>query len=59
MGLKEYTFRGSVWQFEEGEQPSSAVPVESLTAQPAEEFKARTPLNKARRPVNKADGGSR
>lgn len=48
MALKEYRWRGNTWQFEEGEEPAGAVPVERKAAQLAN--KAARPANKARTP---------
>lgn len=41
--LKEYKWRGSTWQFEEGRAPADAVPV-------AAEKAAKAPRNKAAAP---------
>lgn len=46
MALKEYSWRGNTWQFEESEAPADAVPVRAE--------KAAKPANKSRRPANKA-----
>lgn len=43
MVLKEYEWRGSTYQFEEGKQPKDAV-----------EVKAKAPQNKQVKPKNKA-----
>ena len=44
--LKHYIWRGSEWQFEEGEQPADAVELKPV--------KAAEPQNKAVKPANKA-----
>ncbi len=46
--LKHYVWRGSEWQFEEGEQPKEAIELK-----PAEK-KAVEPQDKAVKPANKA-----
>lgn len=49
--LKEYSWRGGTWQFEEGEQPADAVEV---TAKAAPVKKAAPkPRNKARSAASK------
>ena len=54
MALKEYEWRGHTWQFEEGEQPRDARPVEPKAApSPDEGAKAHEPANKARKTANK------
>ncbi|MDU6757678.1 hypothetical protein [Actinomyces sp.] len=49
MALKQYEYRGSTWQFEEGKQPAGAVEIETGQAQ----TKARRPANKARKTADK------
>lgn len=49
--LKEYTWRGGTWQFEESEAPKDAVPVEPK--KPA--AKKAAPRNKARKTETKED----
>lgn len=46
--LKQYSWNGSTWQFEEDEAPKDAV---EFT-----ETKKAEPLNKAAKPKNKAQG---
>ena len=46
MALKEYSWRGNTWQFEESEAPADAVPLKAKES-------AKT-ANKSRRPANKA-----
>lgn len=46
MALKEYAWRGTTWQFEEGKQPADAVEV--AAAKPKAQPKARRTANKAR-----------
>mgnify|MGYP006872989336 CR=1 FL=1 len=54
MALRNYSWRGNTWQFEESEAPDGAVPVEAERRErPAESKKAATP-NKARRTANKS-----
>lgn len=49
MALKEYTYRGGTYQFDEDTAPAGAVPVEVKVAP--------SPQNKARRaPANKGKG---
>lgn len=46
--LKQYVWRGSTWQFEEGHQPADAVEAsEAATGKPTEK-EAKAPTNKAR-----------
>lgn len=49
MALKEYSWRGGTWQFEEGQQPSDAVEVKpAAKAAPKHAAKARRAANKSR-----------
>ena len=50
--LKHYIWRGTEWQFEEGEQPDGAVEVKTKAAAPPE-TKAKKPANKARKVATK------
>lgn len=45
MALKRYEWRGYTWQFEDGDVPEGAKPVDE---------KAAKPVNKAAQPANKA-----
>ena len=45
--LREYRYMGLTFQFEEGQQPEGAEPVEP-------EKKAKRPANKSRKPADKA-----
>lgn len=47
MTLKEYSWNGRTWQFDEFDAPEGAVPVEKA-AKPAANKAAKTPANKAR-----------
>ena len=49
--LKHYIWRGTEWQFEEGEQPDGAVEVKTKAVPP--ETKAKKPANKARKAATK------
>lgn len=55
--LKQYLYRGSQWQFEEGKQPKGAIEIAPPKEKPEKaeepEKKAVTPKNKARKAANK------
>lgn len=53
MKLKEYSYLGSTYQFEEGAAPKGAVPV-GEKAKPAPKNKAKTPANKSAKPAKQA-----
>jgi len=53
--LREYSWRGNTWQFEESEAPADAVPIDRRKATPASKpsRKVSTP-KKTRKPADKA-----
>ena len=47
MALKEYSWNGRTWQFEEADAPEGAIPVAKAAKAPANKA-AKAPVNKAR-----------
>lgn len=52
MALKDYSWRGYTWRFEEKDAPADAVPVEKAE-KPAANKAAKQPANKARKAAPK------
>ena len=52
MALKNYSWRGYTWRFEEKDAPADAVPVEKA-AKPAADKAAKPAANKTRKPATK------
>ena len=52
MALREYKWRGSTWQFEDGDAPSDAVLVTEAKRRKASN-KAAKPADKAAKPADK------